>query len=234
MNKCAVISGASKGIGKATAQLLIDGGYRVINLSRSACGVSGVINLAIDMTAANWLDKSGGEILGEVGQPDELVIIHNAAVLLKDTVETVSVEQLQEVLMLNVTAPAVLTGLLRPLMGEGSSVLFISSTLGHKAVANSCSYVTSKHALIGLMRSACQDLAGSGIHTAAICPGFTDTEMLRSHIGTDPAVEQSIASTIAMGRLIEPAEIAKVIIFCAQNPVVNGAVIDANLGQIEQ
>ena len=234
MNKCAVISGASKGIGKATAALLIDEGYRVINISRSACDVAGVINLAIDMTAMHWLHESGDELLDKVGQPDELVVVHNAAVLLKDTIETVSVEQFQEVLMLNVTAPAVLSGLLRPLMGEGSSVLFISSTLGHKAVANSCTYVTSKHALIGLMRSACQDLAGTGIHTAAICPGFTDTEMLRSHIGTDPVVEQSIASTIAMGRLIEPAEIAKVIVFCAQNPVVNGAVIDANLGQIEQ
>ncbi len=234
MNKCAVISGASKGIGKATAALLIDEGYRVINISRSACDVAGVINLAIDMTAIHWLRESGDELLDKVGQPDELVVVHNAAVLLKDTIETVSVEQFQEVLMLNVTAPAALSGLLRPLMGEGSSVLFISSTLGHKAVANSCTYVTSKHALIGLMRSACQDLAGTGIHTAAICPGFTDTEMLRSHIGTDPVVEQSIASTIAMGRLIEPAEIAKVIVFCAQNPVVNGAVIDANLGQIEQ
>lgn len=233
MNKCVVISGASKGIGRATAQSMLDDGYRVINLSRSLCDIAGVCNLAVDMTADNWLDKSRDDILSEVGRPDELVVIHNAAVLLKDTFETVNVEQLQEVLMLNVTAPAVLTGLLRPRMSEGSSVLFISSTLGHKAVANSCSYVTSKHALIGLMRSTCQDLAGTGIHTAAICPGFTDTEMLRSHIGTDSAVEQSIASTIAMGRLIKPAEIAKVIVFCAQNPVVNGAVIDANLGQIE-
>lgn len=234
MNKCAVISGASKGIGKATAQSLIDGDYRVINLSRSDCNVPGVINLNIDMTAACWLEESSDKILEEVGQPDELVIIHNAAVLLKDTIDTVSTERFQQVFMLNVTAPAVLTGLLRPLMAEGSSVLFISSTLGHKAVANSCTYVTSKHALIGLMRSTCQDFAGSGIHTAAICPGFTDTEMLRSHIGTDPSVEQSIASTIAMGRLIKPEEIAKVVVFCAQNPVVNGAVIDANLGQIEQ
>lgn len=234
MNKCAVITGASKGIGKATAELLIDNGYRVINISRSDCDVAGVINLAIDMTTPNWLHTSGDELLDKVGQPDKLVIVHNAAVLLKDTIETVNVEQFQKVLMLNVTAPAVLTGLLRPLMEEGSSVLFISSTLGHKAVANSCTYVTSKHALIGLMRSTCQDLAGTGIHTAAICPGFTDTEMLRSHIGTDPAVEQSIASTIAMGRLIDPDEIAKVIVFCANNPVVNGAVIDANLGQIEQ
>lgn len=234
MNKCAVISGASKGIGKAAAQLLMDNGYKVVNLSRSECPVPDVINLAVDMTDADWLSKSGEDILSTVGHPDQLLVVHNAAVLLKDTIESVGVKQFQDVMMLNVTAPAVLTGLLLPLMREGSSVLFISSTLGHKAVANSCSYVTSKHALIGLMRSACQDFAGSGIHTAAICPGFTDTEMLRGHIGTDPVVEQSIASTIAMGRLIKPAEIASVVLFCAQNPVVNGAVIDANLGQIEQ
>ena len=63
------------------------------------------------------------------------------------------------------------------------SIIYIGSTLSEKGVANSCSYVTSKHAVVGLMRSTTQDLVGKGIHTACICPGFTDTEMLKNHVG---------------------------------------------------
>ena len=96
----------------------------------------------------------------------------------------------------------------------------------------SFSYVTSKHATIGMMRASCQDLAGSGVHTACINPGFTDTEMLRDHIPAD--VMPEIAQMSAYGRLIDPAEIANALFFAAQNPVINGSVINANLGQIER
>ncbi len=96
------------------------------------------------------------------------------------------------------------------------------------------SYVISKHALVGLMRATCQDLATREIHTACICPGFTDTEMLRTHVGEDSGVLDAIAAMNPFGRLIEPREIAESILFAAQHPVINGAVLHANLGQIER
>ena len=117
-------------------------------------------------------------------------------------------------------------------MAVGSSILYVGSTLGEKAVPGSFSYVTSKHATIGMMRATCQDLAGSGVHTACINPGFTDTEMLRDHIPAD--VMPEIAQMSAYGRLIDPAEIASALFFAAHNPVINGSVINANLGQIER
>ena len=83
-----------------------------------------------------------------------------------------------------------------------------------------------------MMRALCQDLAGTGIHTACICPGFTDTEMLRAHVPTD-AID-AVAGMSAFDRLIEPAEIAATLLFAAEHPVVNGAVIHANLGQRER
>ena len=97
----------------------------------------------------------------------------------------------------------------------------------------SFSYVISKHAQLGMMRATCQDLMGSGIHTALVCPGFTDTEMLRTHIGTDPEVEQAVASLNSFNRLIDPLEIAELLLWCHQHPVINGAVLHANLGQKE-
>lgn len=234
MTDCALITGASKGIGRATAETFLTAGYRVVNISRSACDLDGVDNLKIDMTRPNWVANSGAQILEAVGDVTSLSLVHNSAWLRKDRIDDVHAEDFRKVLELNVVAPALLTNLVMPRMSSGSSIIYIASTLGHKAVANSCSYVTSKHALIGLMRSSCQDLAGTGIHTAAVCPGFTDTEMLRSHIGTNADVEAGITANIALGRLIEPSEIADVVYFCSRNPVLNGAVIDANLGQIER
>jgi 3-oxoacyl-[acyl-carrier protein] reductase len=83
------------------------------------------------------------------------------------------------------------------------------------------------------MRATCQDLAGSGIHTVCVCPGFTDTEMLRAHVGHLPEILGALATGVTYGRLIQPGEIARTIRFCADNAVVNGAVLHANLGQVE-
>ena len=117
-------------------------------------------------------------------------------------------------------------------MGAGSCILYVGSTLSEKAVPGSFSYVVSKHAIVGMMRGTCQDLAGTGIHTACVCPGFTDTEMLREHVPDDAMA--SVSAMSAFGRLIEPAEVAATLLFAAENPVLNGAVLHANLGQVER
>ncbi len=140
---------------------------------------------------------------------------------------------LKHTINLNVIAPHMLNRALIKKMQPGSAIIYIGSTLSEKAVANTFSYITSKHAIVGMMRATCQDLAGTGIHTACICPGFTDTEMLRERVGNDPAILSSIASASAFNRLATPGEIADSILFAAENPVVNGAVIHANLGQVE-
>ena len=233
MSKVLVITGASKGIGLATAERFSAGGYQVINISRTPCPLEGVTNLAVDLSHEHWRDKFGARILTEVAEPDRLVLVHNAAILTKDSVRDIDAGSLRQVLELNVVAAAELNTLLIPWMHEGSSIIYISSTLGTKAVANTHAYVISKHAVIGQMRATCQDLAGSMIHTTAICPGFTETEMLSEHLGANPEIRAQITAGIAHRRLAQPAEIAETIWFSSQNAVLNGAMIDANLGQIE-
>ena len=119
-------------------------------------------------------------------------------------------------------------------MSEGSAIIYVGSTLSEKAVPGAFSYVTSKHAVVGLMKATCQDLMDRGIHTACVCPGFTDTPMLRNHLNHDETIIEQIKTMNAQNRLIKPTEIASTIYFAATNPVINGAVLHANMGQKER
>jgi len=231
MSRVLVITGASRGIGSATAQKFIDDGYTVCNLSRTPSPVKGVVQIDLDLAAQDW-SEAEARLKNLLSGAEQVVLVHNAGNLIKDSLNDFSAESFRRVMEINVVAPARLTHSLLHAMKPGSSVIYVGSTLGEMAVPNSCSYVTSKHAQIGLMRSTCQDLVGTGIHTACVCPGFTDTEMLRAHVGNSAEILASIASGVAQKRLIAPSEIADTIHFCARNPVLNGAVIHANLGQI--
>lgn len=233
MSKLLVISGASRGIGKSTAQLFQASGYKVINLSRSPANLEGVLDVSADLSEPRWINHVRVELSNRLEGIDEIALVHNAGVLVKDKVGELPQEQLRRVLEVNVVASSMLNDLLIPRMPSGSSIIYLGSTLSEKAVPGTASYVTSKHAVVGLMRSTCQDLAGTGIHTACICPGFTDTEMLRDNIGDDPEVLEAIAGMQTYNRLVEPEEIAQAIFSVSQQPVFNGAVLHTNLGQVE-
>ena len=230
--KTLLITGASKGIGLAMARMCLADNYRVVNLSRSPAPDAGIENHAIDLSSSS-AESRLKSLLGKVLEKGEIVLVHNAAKLNSDTANNTTTDDFRDIMDINLIAPHTLNQLVIPFMHTGSSIIYIGSTLSEKAVANTYSYVVSKHAMIGMMRATCQDLAGSGIHTACVCPGFTDTEMLREHVGKDQEVLSSIAAMSTFGRLVSPIEVATTIKFAAESPVINGAVIHANLGQIE-
>ena len=233
MSELAIITGASAGIGKATAARFVARGWQVVNLARRACPVDGVENLTVDLSTS--LPPGMLQSLADrVRNTTRTALVHSAGVLGSDDARSVDRNALAYSLAVNVTAPAALNRALLDALPGGSAIVFVGSTLGDKAVAGAYSYVTAKHAVNGLMRATCQDIAGSGLHTAVVSPGFTDTEMLRAHVGHDEGILAAIAGNVAHGRLIEPDEIAATIEFCVDNPVINGAVIHANLGQIER
>lgn len=234
MKNYLVITGASRGIGKATASLFIEQGWSVINLSRNACDLPLVINIHADLSVSNWFEPIIPVLHDALDSPTKIAVVHNAAVNQKNSVAEVTQADFCSALAVNLAAPIALNQCLLAKMLPGSSIIYLGSTLSEKAVKNAVSYVVSKHAVVGLMRSTCQDLAGRGIHTACVCPGFTDTEMLRQHLGNDETLLQSIHGRMASKRLIAPQEIAELIWFCANHEVINGSVLPAYLGQIEQ
>ena len=229
--KCLLITGASAGIGLHTAELFAKQGYQVINLSRRRCPLDVVSHINCDLAEPGFIDQISAQLTPTLQAAEEIVLIHNAAKLENDSAIETPSNSLRAVLETNVVAPNTLNYFAIPYMQRGSSILYVGSTLSEKAVPGSYTYVTSKHANVGMMRATCQDLAGRGIHTACICPGFTDTEMLRNHVPADAL--PAVAAMSAYDRLVSPDEIAETLLFAAQNPVLNGSVIHANLGQIE-
>lgn len=230
--KTAVITGASAGIGLAATYKFIANGIQVVNLSRRPCPNEQVISIACDLSQSTFLDSVGSLLLPYVQEAETIHLIHNAARYLNDSTLTATEADFTNVLQTNIVAPNALNRFLVPHMKPGSAIVLVGSTLAEKAVAGCFTYVVSKHAQVGMMRAMCQDLANTGIHTAIVCPGFTDTEMLHDHVPDDAL--GSVAAMSAFGRLIEPEEIADTIVWVTENPVLNGSVIHANLGQIEQ
>lgn len=227
----AVITGASRGIGRATAQRFAAAGWQVINVARTPLAEFAAHNVLADFAEAGWEQRVREPLLSLVSQATRVCVVHNAARSVGGSVFAATSAELEGSLQVNLLAPFRLTQLLRPALVPGSSILFLGSTLSEKAVAGYAPYVVSKHALVGLMRATCQDLKGSGVHTACICPGFVDTPLLRERL--DAATLAQIQGQVTFGRLLDPDEIARLLLFCAENPSINGAVLHANLGQVE-
>ena len=231
--KTLVITGASSGIGLETAKVFQNEDYSIVNLSRKKIPLDGSTHLETDLSDNKALENNLNKVVNLVKDSDQICLVHNASNMVSDNVGEIDADQMRRVFEVNLVAPAVLNRALLPFMKAGSSIIYIGSTLSEKAVPHMASYVTSKHAMVGLMRSTCQDLFGKFVHTVCVCPGATRTEMLLEYVGGDESALKLMAETLSEQRLIEPVEIARTILFCAQNSVVNGSVIHANLGILE-
>ncbi len=233
MKKIAVITGASGGIGLSTAKHFIEHNWNIVNLSRSLCELPTVKNIQANFTQDNWLESCKPPLTEALSQAEKIALIHNSAICISDQVQAFSEKEVRKVFDVNIIAPMLLNQLILPMMKKGSSIIYIGSTLSEKAVPYCASYVTSKHAVAGLMKATCQDLDNTGIHTCCVCPGVTDTLMLRERAEKVPGLLEKLSDLCSARRLIEPPEIAELILFCSEHPVLNGAIIHGNLGQIE-
>ena len=229
----AIVTGGSSGIGAAICTTFVEQGWRVLCISRRRPKLDNVDYIALDLAASfddvSTISSTLDDYLA--GHEGKVTLIHNAGEFCHDRADAVDVAYMTRAFQLMVGTPACLNKLLAPHLTAGSSIIYIGSTLSEMAVPGAFSYITLKHALIGMMRATQQDLGAAGVHSCCICPGVTATSMVAGNQAINDAF---LSERVSFGRLIAPKEIANFAYFCAISPVINGAVLHSNLGQINR
>jgi NAD(P)-dependent dehydrogenase (short-subunit alcohol dehydrogenase family) len=241
-NKIALVTGASRGIGRATAARLAEAGARVIvhySASRDAAD-----SLVADIRAKGGQADAVG---GDLSTPDAAhklaeavkalgiakldILVNNAGVAQLAPLEAQTVEDFDRHFAINVRAPYFLTQQLLPLLGEGSSVIFLSSVVARVAFDGTSAYSATKGAIEVVTRNLAKELGPRGIRVNAIAPGAIDTDMAQGFLGTEEGRDY-IKSVQALKRIGEPKDIADAVLFLAsdQSRWVDGRSIEVSGG----
>jgi len=237
------VTGAASGIARATAQRFAREGAIVIVADGSRAGGLETVELIqteggrasfaeVDVSQAGQVNRMVEAILDQHRQLD--ILFNGAGILFYGTVLDTEEAAWNRMLSINLTGTylccrAVLPHMVR--QGRGS-IINIASTVGaHDACARAVAYVTSKGGVTMLSRAMAIDHARQGIRVNVICPGPTDTPMLRKAM--TPEQLDAFAQTFPMGRLGQPEEIAGGALFLASDDAsfVTGAVLFVDGGQ---
>lgn len=225
LSKNALVTGASRGIGKATALALgAVGAHVLVHCNRGveeARAVAAEIRDRggrADVLVADLASVDGPRILAaEVGERVRRldVLVACAGIAQTARLEDTRVEDFDRLFAVNVRAPFFLVQQLLPLMGEGSSVVMVSSLGARSAVGEIPAYAATKGALDTLVLHFAQALGGCGIRVNGLAPGVVDTEMssfVRSDEGRD-----FVLGIQALKRVAQPEDIADVALFLASD-----------------
>jgi 3-hydroxybutyrate dehydrogenase len=242
----ALVTGAGRGIGRTTAQLLASRGARVMCVARSETELS---SLGLEFTVADLGTPEGcSEAIAaterRLGPIQILVCNHGIGSAHERVVWEQDVGLWEETMRVNLEGPFHLSRLALRSMVERryGRLIYISSTAGLVAEPGSCAYNSSKHGLIGLMRSVALDAGPFGITANAVLPGWVRTSMAErsaaqeaEDLGVSPEqVWQERAKLYPAGRVVTTDEVAEMVAFLAseESSGVSGEAIRVALGSL--
>ena len=238
MARVALVTGGSRGIGAAISKGLQNAGYTVAanyagndeaaNKFKSETGIP-----VFKWSVADYAACAAGikQVEAEVGPID--VLVNNAGITRDAMFHRMTPEQWNEVISTNLNGLFNMTHPVWPGMRERKfgRIISISSINGQKGQAGQANYSAAKAGDIGFTKALAQEGSRAGITVNVICPGYIGTEMVRA---VDPKVlNEKIIPQIPVGRLGEPEEIARCVVFLASEDAgfITGATISANGGQ---
>lgn len=217
--RTALVTGASRGIGKAIASELAAGGWKILAPSRAE----------LDLLAPESVERFCAGIRGAAAVD---ALINNAGINMLNLVTDLQDDDWAAMLQVNVTAPrkliqAVAGGMTSRHWGR---IVNISSVFGIVSRAGRAAYSTTKAAINGFTRTAAIELGPEGILVNAVCPGYVETDL--TYINNSPADIDAIKQTIPLRRLAAPNEIARLVAFlCSDaNTYLTGQTVIADGG----
>lgn len=244
-NKCCIITGGAGSLGLASAKLLLSEGARVLlvdrsqeDLDKAAEGLDEdkVLTAAADVTDADQTKAYIGKAIDAWGQLD--VLFSNAGVSGTNAPITDYPEDIfDNVISVNVKGSFLACKYAIPHMTSGGSIIVTSSIMGVQARPNSVGYITSKHALVGMVRCVAREVAGKNIRVNILAPGPIDNEfqaIIEERITKTTGIDGTamLNQMIPLGRHAQPDEVAKSVLFLAsdQSSFSTGSVFMADGG----
>ena len=224
MNQSVIITGASRGIGRATALLFAKKGYDILicyrNGEKEACETAefakafGVRAIPFQMDISSLPDcrRTAAKALMSFGKID--VLVCNAGIALPKLFTQTTEEEYDQLFAVNTKGMFFLTqAVAKEMIAAGSgSIVNVSSMWGIVGASGEVAYSASKAAVIGMTKALAKELAPSGIRVNCVAPGVVDTEMNACY---DEDTMDMLAEKTPLGKIADPAEIAQSIYFLA-------------------
>lgn len=240
-NKVAVITGAASGMGAATARAFRAAGAQVLVVDRNAELAEQVAaELACDAPAvgdvsdSSFCDAAIQEAVNRFGRLD--VLVNAAGIIVRsDTLDT-SDDDWQRVMNVNVNGLFFMSRAAVKIMKEQGSgnIVNFGSIWGGVGATGVIAYCASKGAVHQITKAMALEYVTANIRVNAVCPGEVNTPMLKSERSTPvtPELIAALAASVPMGRLAEPEEIAKVVLFLASedSSYMTGSLVDVDAG----
>ncbi len=236
--KVALVTGASRGIGKAIAETLANAGVHVVCVSRSAADVQAVADTlpnassaACDVSSTASFTELVNNIVGEHGRLD--ILVNNAGITRDGLIMRMKEDDWNMVLDINLKgAFNGIKAVMRSMMKQRSGrIINISSVVGLTGNAGQANYAASKAGLIGLTKSTAKELSSRGITVNCIAPGYISTDMTAE---LSDAVKEDLEKQIPLGRIGSPEDIANAVLFLAsdESGYITGQTITVDGGMV--
>jgi 3-oxoacyl-[acyl-carrier protein] reductase len=238
-NKVAIVTGASRGIGRAIAMELARRGAIVVAAARGhnaqgtvdeIVAAGGRAELATaEMTDAASLEALVGSTMGRQGRID--VLVSNAGITRDQLMLRMKRADWDDVIATNLTASFVLCqAVLKPMIRQRSGrIVAVSSVVGQTGNAGQANYAASKAGLIGFCKSLAREVASRNVTVNVVAPGFIETDMTRA---VTAGAQQDWSAQIPLGRPGAPADVAAAVCFLASDEAsyITGQVLAVNGG----
>ncbi|WP_155275155.1 3-oxoacyl-ACP reductase FabG [Gallibacterium anatis] len=237
MQKIALVTGASRGIGKAIAEELVSKGFTVIGTATSEKGADAISDylgkngkgLVLNVTSLESINALLDQVKQQFGDID--VLVNNAGITRDNLMMRMKEEDWDIILQTNLSSvfhlsKAVLRSMMKKRFGRIISIGSVVASMGNPGQANYCA---AKAGIIGFSKALAKEVASRGITVNVVAPGFIATDM------TDALTEEQKAATLAQvpaGRLGEPKDIAKAVAFLASDDAayITGETLHVNGG----